>query len=208
MMNIKKHIGVLLLAISLLVMAKVGQSQVFYIGFNTGSAYSWFNSPKFDNAITSHGYGLDLGFYFRYGKRPYYQVGFDWTRSQNNFIFEIKEADFKIEDKVPFNNFDFSFKIGYEIVQTPMFKWKTHAGPFIGRSLLFTSNEFDFDNSDFKNPQYGIIAGTGIQFTNLVIEIEYSYHISGLLKPVDVDGYTVEFGSNLQLITLKVGFQF
>jgi hypothetical protein len=190
------------------VLCPEGKAQFFYVGLNGGANYSWFKAPKFSNVISSDGYGWNMGFFLRYGKRPYIQAGFDWTRANNDFVFEVKEADFKIEDKVPFHNFDFSIKVGYEIIQTPYFKWSLLGGPFIGRSLLFNSNEFEFSNTDFKNPQYGLIGGTAFQITNFILSLEYSNHLSGLFKPVEVDGYTIDFGSKLQIISLKLGMQF
>ena len=104
--------------------------------------------------------------------------------------------------------FDFSFKVGYEIVQLPMFKLKAQAGPFIGRSFLFSTDDFIVERDEFRWPQYGVIAGIGFQFTNLVVDFEYTYHINDLFKPFEVDGQTYKLHSNLQLLTLKVGFMF
>lgn len=208
MNKIKSALIASVLTLFLLSIQVKGKSQVFYIGFNGGASYSWFNSPGLDNYVTSSGYGWDMGFFLRYGKRPFYQVGFDWTRANNDFVFEVKEANFKIEDKVPFHNFDFSVKVGYEIIQKPYFKWSLLGGPFIGRSFLFNSNEFEFSNSDFIKPQFGVNAGTGFQVTNFIFSFEYSYHISGLFKPVEVDGQKIDFGSKLQIVAFKVGMQF
>ncbi len=183
------------------------QAQVFYIGVNGSAVYSWFTSPKFGDLVSADGWGWDLGFFLRYGKRPYFQFGFDWVRSENDFVIGDGETTF-FSEKLRFHNFDFSAKIGYNIIQTPMFKYKIHAGPFIGKSLMFSGKDIVFDNSDFRNPQFGIIAGTGIQFTNLIIDFEYSYHFTQLFKPVVIDGEEFELGSKLQLITLKVGFMF
>ena len=185
-----------------------GKTQFFYLGLNGGANYAWFEAPKLSNVISASGYGWNMGFFLRYGKTPYLQAGFDWTRSNNTFVFEVPDAGIRIEDKVPFHNFDFSLKIGYEIIQKPYFKWSLLGGPFIGRSLLFNSNEFEFENTDFKNPQYGVIAGTAFQITNFIFSVEYSNHLSGLFKPVELDGYTFDFGSKLQLITAKLGMQF
>lgn len=186
---------------------KETKAQVFYIGVNGGAVYTWFNSPGIDNLITSDGWGHDLGFFLRYGKRPYFQVGFDWIRTKNQVSLETGPQQEKRED-IPFHIFDFSFKVGYEFVQLPMFKLKAHAGPFIGRSFLLSKDDFDFETSDFQNPQYGVIAGIGFQFTNFVLDLEYTYHMRDLFKPIDVDGTEFRFKSNLQLVALKVGFMF
>ncbi len=183
------------------------KAQIFYIGVNGGAVYSWFDSPKLDNIVTSEGWGWDLGFFLRYGKRPYFQAGFDWVRSANDFVIGDKDAPVFQED-IKFHNFDFSFKVGYEILQTPMFKLKVHTGPFIGKSLMFSGENIEFLKDDFKNPQLGIISGVGFQFTNFVADFEYSYHFTQLFNPVTIDGETFDLGSKLQLVTLKVGFMF
>ena len=60
-----------------LVFSANARAQVFYIGVNGGAVNSWFDSPEFGNMVTSQGWGWDFGFFLRYGKRPYLQVGFD-----------------------------------------------------------------------------------------------------------------------------------
>jgi hypothetical protein len=186
---------------------KETKAQVFYIGVNGGAVYTWFNSPGIDNIITANGWGHDLGFFLRYGKRPYFQVGLDWIRTKNQVTLETGIQEERRED-IPFHIFDFSFKVGYEFVQLPMFKLKAHAGPFIGRSFLLSKDDFYVETSDFNNPQYGVIAGIGFQFTNFVLDLEYTYHIDDLWEPLDVYGTEFRFKSNLQLLSLKVGFMF
>jgi hypothetical protein len=190
-----------------LVFSANARAQVFYIGVNGGAVNSWFDSPEFGNMVTSQGWGWDFGFFLRYGKRPYLQVGFDWVRSANDFKIAVEETVL-LEEYIKFHNFDFSLKIGYNLLQKPMFKIKVHAGPFIGKSMMFSGENIWFYNSDFKNPQMGIIAGTGIQFTNFILDFEYSYHFTELFEPVVIDGISFNLGSKLQLITLKAGFMF
>lgn len=193
------------------------KSQVFYVGFNAGANYSWFESPTLNYyypgvddpipiSFSSAGYGWNAGFFLRYGKRPYYQVGFDWSRANNDFNFGLFDTTFA--EKAAFHNFDFSLKVGYEIVQKPYFKWSLLGGPFIGRSLFFNSSLFQFSNSDFKNPQFGVIGGTSFQVTNFILTLEYSYHFTNLFKPITENNNTYDLGSNLQMITVKVGMQF
>ncbi len=207
MKSFKKYTVIASFVLAALSISGHARAQVFYIGVNGSAVYSWFDSPKFDNLVTSEGWGWDLGFFLRYGKRPYFQAGFDWVRSANDFTIGDPEEPLAAE-KIKFHNFDFSLKVGYEILQTPMFKLKVHTGPFIGKSLMFSGETIEFLKDDFKNPQFGFIAGAGFQFTNLVVDFEYSYHFTDLFKPVAIDGETYELGSHLQLIALKVGFMF
>lgn len=182
------------------------QGQVFWLGFNGGAAYSWFNSPKADNLVTADGYGWNLGFFAKYGKRPFYKLGLYWTRNQTDMKYHLNE-DQVIEGNVPFHNFDLHIKAGYELIHKPKFKWHVNAGPFIGRTFLFTTNVFEIEKDDMHNPQWGFVGGTGIQYLNFIIDLDYQYHISELFKG-DEEDLGIDFGSHLQHLTLKIGFQF
>jgi hypothetical protein len=205
----KRIIKIASLAVLLVLFTGYGkqcQSQIFYVGFNLGPTYTWFNSPGLENILTSDGWGYNAGFFLRYGKRPYFQAGFDWMRTKNEVVlFGIGEER---GTDIPFHIFDFSVKVGYEMLQLPMFKLKAHAGPFIGRSFLLSNDDFQFERTDFNNPQYGMIAGLGFQFTNLIVDLEYTIHANDLWQPIEFFGEEIHLRSNLQLITLKVGLMF
>ena len=207
---LKKYLIITFIGLSSLLYANQAQGQLFYLGVEGGAVYSWFDSPKFDNIVTSSGWGWNMGFFARYGKKTYIQLGFDWTSSQNDFRVDFSglSADTVLAEDIKFHNFDFSIKFGWNFIYTPMFKVRAHGGPFIGKSFLFSGNIFDFETSDFKSPQWGAIGGLGFQFMNFIAEVEYSYHFTDLFSPVELDGEIFEFGSNLQLITIKVGFMF
>jgi len=174
-----------------------------YIGLNTGMVSNEIYSLDHDNSFRSEGWGYNLGFYLRYGKRPFYQAGIDWTRSNNKTSFfngsEITNGE------VPFHNFDFSFKLGYEIVQRPVFKWTASVGPFLGKSRLKSTDVFTFDQENFNGPQYGFVAGTGIKVTNMVFDVEYSYHFSQLFS----NGYAgIDPDAHIESVAVKFGFMF
>jgi hypothetical protein len=178
-------------------------SQTMYVGLNTGVVNNQVYSLDPQNSFTSEGWGYNLGFYLRYGKRPFYQAGLDWTRSVNETKFIHGKEN--TTGQVPFNNFDLSLKLGYEIVQRPAFKWKASLGPFIGKSRLKSTDVFNFNQNDFHNPQYGFVAGTGIKVTSMVFDLEYSYHFSSLFS----EGYSgIDPDSHIETFAVKVGFMF
>ena len=47
---------------------------LFWIGVNGGTQLSWFTTPGIDKAVVSQGWGYNLGFFLRYGKKPFYQI--------------------------------------------------------------------------------------------------------------------------------------
>ncbi len=212
MKKFKKYIIIAVILFAVFPLSKSLRAQVFYLGVNYNAVYSWFDSPDLDNFVTSDGWGWDLGFFVRYGKRPFVQLGFDWTRSLNRFSVvyfdENIQEEVTVSEDLKLNNFDFSLRIGYEVLQTPMFKIDVHGGPFIGRSLMFSGETIYFDNSDFKRPQLGINGGVGFQFTNFIFGLEYNYHFTELFNPIEVDDQSYRLGSKIQMASLKVGLMF
>ena len=201
-----RYIVIILLMGLFLTAGKEARSQVFWLGLNGGATHSWFSSPKANDLVTGEGWGWNLGFFVRYGKRPFYQAGIYWTRAKNHMKY-YWDPSIVFEDDVPFNNFDIIVKTGYEIIRKPIFKWHVNAGPFIGTSFLFSTNTFEIESDDMKNPQFGFNTGTGIQFMNLIIDVDYQYHLTELFLGDEAD-LGIEFGSHMHHITLKVGFIF
>jgi hypothetical protein len=199
-------IAAILLMMLFLTSGKEARSQVFWIGLNGGATHSWFSSPKANDLVVGKGWGWNLGFFVRYGKRPFYQAGIYWTRAEIDMKYHYN-PHIVFEDDVPFDNFDIIVKAGYEIIHKPMFKWHINAGPFIGSSLLFSTNTFDIEIDDMRNPQFGINTGTGIQIMNLIIDVDIQHHLTELFLGDEVD-LGVEFGSHMNHVTMKVGFIF
>jgi hypothetical protein len=212
-MSSLKKITVLAALLFLSVFSSVNsKAQGFYLGFESNAVYSWFNSPDIEDLVASDGWGWNLGFFMRYGKRPFIQLGLNWTRSVNDFSVvyyneEILDEDIYTED-IKLNNFDFSVKAGYELLHTPMFRIDVHGGPFIGRSLMFSGESILFDNDSFKRPQLGINGGLGFQFTNFIFGLDYNYHFTELFNPIDINGQSYNLGAKLQMIQLKLGLMF
>jgi len=191
------------LIVALLFFLQTAVAQTMYIGLNTGMVNSEVYSLDQHNSFKSEGWGYNLGFYLRYGKRPFYQAGIDWTRSSNTTSFS--NGSETVNGQVPFHNFDMSLKLGYEIVQRPVFKWKASLGPFIGKSILKSTDVFKFNPDTFNGPQYGFVAGTGIKVTNMVFDLEYTYHFSNLFS----NGYAgIDPDSHIETFALKFGFMF
>ena len=202
---VKKYSLVLLVGIMLFSIPKSSKGQLFWLGFNGGINMNWFTTPNIDNQILSSGTGWDLGFFLKYGKKPFYQLEFRWLRGGN--VIDVAVSDTIISGAVPFHQFSIPVKVGYPIVYKPMFKWNVSGGASIGTTFLFSDNNFEFQRKDMRNPQIAVIAGTGIQFMNFILDVDYSYHLNDLFVG-DQRDFGVNWGEHLQVITLKVGMVF
>jgi len=206
MKRMKKILLTVLLVLALGLFSNRSQGQIFWLGFQAGAGVSWFKSPGIDNNLTSKGTGVSLGFFLRYGSRPYYQVGFEWLRSANNMQYEVAPG-LVFTDQVPLHNFKMPITAGYEFIHKPKFKWRVGGGMFIGTNLLFSTNVFEFAREDFRNPQVGVIGETGIQYMNFLFLIDYNYHLNKLFIG-DVRELGVDFRSHMRILAFKVGMQF
>jgi hypothetical protein len=206
MKRMKKISLVLILGMLFTLAAKNASSQMFWLGFNGGYQYSWFNSPNIDNEVTGEGGGWNLGFFLKYGHRPFYQVGFRWMRAQNTITDSYDTEETLVAD-VPFHEFQLPVKVGYTIINHPMIKWHVNGGASIGSVFLFSTNTFEFERKDMTNPQFAVIGGTGIQFMNFIVDLDYSYHLTDMFKADEIE-FGENFGSHLQVVSVKVGMVF
>jgi hypothetical protein len=207
MKTVKKITVIILMITSFSLLTKVSQAQMFWLGFNGGYQYAWFKSPSINDSISGEGAGWNLGFFLKYGKRPFYQVEFRWMRAKNTLTDSYEIPGLTVTGDVPFHKFEMPVKVGYNIIQKPMFKWQVNGGASIGTVFLFSSNIYDIQRKDMANPQFAVLGGTGIQFMNFIIDVDYAYHITDLFK-ADKETFGESFGSHLQVVSVKVGMLF
>jgi len=197
----KQLLSITITVLILLVFSRQGISQGVYAGFTTGFTNVQVNLPG-SHKYSSTKPGYNFGLYLRYGKRPFYQGGIDFIRCRSNIKTGAGNPI-----NTPLHQFDFSLNVGYEILQKPFFKWNILGGPFIGKALLMSTANLNFGNNDFVNPQFGLTAGTGIQITNFIINVEYAYHISRFFNPSETKPF-LSPGSHIESLSLKFGVQF
>ena len=185
--------------------AKTSHSQMFWLGFNGGYQHSWFTTPGSGSIATSTGAGWNLGFFLKYGKRPFYQVEFRWMRA--NHLIEYQDFGIDFSDYVPFHKFEMPVKVGYNIIQKPIIKWHVNGGASIGTTFLFSSNIYEIERKDMVNPPVAVLGGTGIQFMNFIIDFDYAYHLTQLFTGDERD-LGVDWKEHLQVITVRVGWVF
>jgi len=182
------------------------RGQFFWLGFQAGEGVSWFSKAGQDSTHLSAGAGTSFGFFIRYGTRPYYQLGLEWLFSTNQMKFEVKPGT-TAHDNVPFHNFKIPIIVGYEIIHKPRFKWRIGGGMFIGWNSILSSNSFNFTQEDIRNPQFGLIGETGIQYLNFLVLFDYNYSLSRFFAE-DGKTFGANVSSHLQIFALKVGMQF
>jgi hypothetical protein len=206
MVQVKKILLMSLVFLTLELVSFSCSGQFFWLGFQAGEGVSWFSNPVQDSVKLSDGAGTSLGFFVRYGTRPYYQLAFEWLISTNQMKFEVKPGS-AVHDNVPFHNFKVPATVGYEIIHKPRFKWRVGGGFFIGTTAILSSNAFEFTQNDIRNPQFGVIGETGIQYLNFLVLFDYNYSLTKFFAG-GAGSYGADVRSHLQIFALKVGMQF
>jgi hypothetical protein len=205
-MKTKNSFLIILLFILLGISSLNCRGQVFWLGFQAGEGVSWFSNPGKDSTTLSAGMGVSLGGFLRFGTRPYYQLAFEWLRSTNQMKFQAVPGS-SVHDNVPFHNFKVPITAGYEFIHTPRFKWRVGGGVFIGSTFMLSSNAFGFKQQDIRNPLFGVIGETGIQYMNFLVLVDYNYSVTKFFAK-GVNEYGTNVRSHLQIFALKVGLQF
>lgn len=80
-------------------------------------------------------------------------------------------------------------------------------GVFIGTTFMLSSNAFGFKQQDIRNPQFGVVGETGIQYMNFLVLVDYNYSLTKFFAK-GVNEYGANVRSYLQVFSLKVGLQF
>lgn len=78
--------------------------------------------------------------------------------------------------------FEAPLLVGYKFANTPFFKWHLYTGI---NTLLVTGvsdNSFGLTKGDLHNPQFGLRAGSGIDFAFFTFDFHYTYGLNKLIR--------------------------
>jgi hypothetical protein len=206
MRKIREIFLTILFSVVICLISSPCHGQFFWLGFQAGEGVSWFSNPGHDSTHLSPGAGTSFGLFIRYGTRPYGQLGVEWLFSTNQMKFEVKPRT-TAHDNVPFHDFKIPLTMGYEVIHKPRFKWRVGGGLFIGWNTILSANSLNITANDIKNPQFGVIGESGIQYLNFLFLVDYNYTITRFLDK-DAGPQGVNVNSRLQIFALKIGMQF
>lgn len=122
------------------------------------------------------------GFGFRVSKNKIYgEATFNFIRS--GVPIDLRRlGNGNTSSTVPIYAFELPVVVGYRFAKTAFFKWAVYTGL---NTLVVTRvkpNDFDFERSGVNNPQWGIRAGSGIDFAFFTFNFNYTYNLPKLLE--------------------------
>ncbi|MEZ5007408.1 MAG: outer membrane beta-barrel protein [Chitinophagales bacterium] len=151
-----------------------------FIGLNVYSAH--FKNEAFFPGGVSVGYLGGFGLRVT-RKRLMGEIDFSFIRSGipvdlNGVGQDIERSTIRV------SAFELPFIVGYKFVKTAFFKWNVNAGISTIIITKVQANDFGIKANDLKNPQFGLRAGTGIDFAFFTFDLNYTYSLNKLVKEI------------------------
>lgn len=173
----KKTLAILLCILSFEAFAGRPNLQLrVFAGMNVFTVKSRVN-PALDGVSV----GYLAGFGGRITKNKLYgELNFNFI--QSGIPLELRIGGNLQKSNVRVSAFEVPVLVGYKFVNTAFFKWSMYSGI---NTLIVTGireNDLDFKRSDIRNPQFGLRAGSGIDFAFFTFNFHYTYGLNKLLK--------------------------
>jgi hypothetical protein len=206
----KKTVFILVIIFAALIISEKGHAQ-FALGLKAGYNASKLNT-NIDSIKSSINSGFHIGAFARIGNRVHLQPEFYYTLSGGTFenIGLHTVNDWK--QKVTVGTLDIPVMIGFEIINSSIFKWRIMAGPeasfVINSKIEDVSLTGPIEKSNLHTTNWYIQAGTGIDVLFLTLDIRYQTGLNSLITEVTgTDGTKYSVDSKGNLFVVSVGFK-
>lgn len=151
-----------------------------FIGLNVYSAQ--FKNEAFFPGGVSVGY---LGGFGLRVTRKRLMGGMDFCFIRSGIPVDLNGVAQGVErNTIRVSAFELPITAGYKFVTTAFFKWYLYGGI---NTLVVTKvqdNDFEINAGDLKNPQFGLRAGSGMDFAFFTFDLNYTYSLNKLVKEV------------------------
>lgn len=169
--------------------------------------------------------GYQLGGYVRLGEKLHLQPELYFTAKTGNLDYNFTETDQNIpptsytksiEQKIKLNSIDVPVLVGYRILKLPTLKVHVHAGPVasvvVSKNFDITVDGIDAGEEDslitaddFKNINWGVQFGGGIDFMFLTADVRYEIGLNNIFETPE--SWSQHVTMKNYLLFVSVGFK-
>jgi hypothetical protein len=169
--------------------------------------------------------GYQLGGYVRLGEKLHLQPELYFTAKTGNLDYNFTETDLNnptnsytksIEQNIKLSTIDIPVLVGYRILKLPSLKVRIHAGPV---ASVIISKKFDVtvdgikveeeespvQPDDFKNINWGLQFGGGIDFMFLTADLRYEIGLNNMFETPE--SWAQQTTMKNYLLFISVGFK-
>ncbi|MCX6247715.1 MAG: porin family protein [Bacteroidetes bacterium] len=178
----------------------------FTLGFKAG-----YNGNKLATSLSSveshYGNGFHIGIFTRVGKRLYFAPELIYTFSGGAFTNDSTDGTWT-KQKFTVGSLDIPLLAGFKIINSSFLKWRVELGPvasFVVNKKVKNFNDLTgpVESASFNTANWMIMAGTGIDFLFITLDIRYEYAFSSLIK----DAANYNFDTHNNFIMVSLGFK-
>jgi hypothetical protein len=178
----------------------------FTLGFRAG-----YNANKLATSLESirsrFGSGFHAGAFLRTGDRIYFAPELTYTFSSGSFTNDSTNGTWT-KQKFTVGSLDVPLLVGFKIINTGFFKWRVELGPVTSFVVHKKVKNYDdltgpVESASFNTANWMIMAGTGIDFLFLTLDIRYEYAFNSLIK--NTANYS--FYTHNNFIIVSLGFK-
>lgn len=153
---------------------------VLYIGAHAGPAAPNMILPATVSALSLQSSGRQVGLFLRYGKRPYYQLGFNWANASEMLQFDQKDKGM-VQEQIPLRQFSISGVMGYNLLNKPAFKLRSCMGPQLGYTRIEAPAFLPGGGEPVQLARLSWLLGAGIDLYHFNIDLTYQLGLDPLL---------------------------
>jgi hypothetical protein len=186
----------------LLCWPRAASAQWLQLGLQTGVHRSILAGVETVGLASLRGDGVLYGAFMRYGRRPFYQIGFQGFNGRADLVL-IEENDNSSPTssaRSSMRGAEVNARFGYYALDSPAWKWRFGIGAYYGASNLLTEKPRLFSKADFRRPQWGLALGTGVDFTYFHLDVDYQWSVVSFF-------HTPAWPGRLNAFSLKLGMQ-
>jgi len=146
--------------------------------------------------------GTDLGVAFRMGKRVHFFPGVYWKRWGSDLVVLGSDTMGSATFELNAQSIQVPARIGFNIVQNDLFKWRINGGPSWTRVIKLESDPTDpeaWDIEDFNPNIFSWQAGMGIDLWFLTLDLTYDQGVNSMFT---------EGESLNRMLSLEIGVVF
>ncbi len=153
---------------------------VLYIGAQAGPAVPNMIMPATISALSLQSSGRQFGLFLRYGKRPYYQLSFNWANASEMMQFDQKDRGL-VQEQISLRQFSISGIMGYNLLNKPAFKLRSSMGPQLGYTHIEAPAFLPGGGDPAQQARLSWLLGAGIDLYHFNIDLTYQLGLDPLL---------------------------
>jgi hypothetical protein len=153
-----------------------------------------FNVEGYENTVNV---GFQVGLLGRFGKKAFLQTGVLYSDYSNQMF--MTDSIGSANDNLDVQNILLPINVGFNILNTDLFKFRLIAGINLSFPIKIEPNDFNIDKSNFSTSSVGAAIGFGFDIYRFVLDANFSF---GMNDMINVNNNK----AGLNLYMLNVGY--